>query len=75
MNIRQKQANAIVRVGARVRALHGENGPINWRDLQMCSEEALGGALDDPVEFTVSWLAGVVTFKSDRLSGILSQTD
>jgi len=34
-------------------ALHGANGPINWRDLQTSSEEALGGAPDDPVEFTV----------------------
>jgi len=34
-------------------ALHGANGPINWRDLQMSSEEVMGGGSDDPVEFTV----------------------
>jgi len=34
-------------------ALHGANGPISWRDLQVSSEEAVGEAPDDPVEFTV----------------------
>jgi uncharacterized membrane protein HdeD (DUF308 family) len=34
-------------------ALHGANGPISWRDLQVSSEEAVGEAPDDPVEFTI----------------------
>ena len=34
-------------------ALHGTNGPISWRDLQVSSEETIVGAPDDPVEFTV----------------------
>lgn len=34
-------------------ALHGANGPIRWRDLQMSSEEGVGGAPDAPVEFSV----------------------
>lgn len=34
-------------------ALHGANGPVSWRDLQMSSQEAIGRAPDDPVEFTV----------------------
>lgn len=34
-------------------ALHGTNGPISWRDLQVSSEETIVGAPDDAVEFTV----------------------
>jgi hypothetical protein len=34
-------------------ALPGANGPISWRDLQVSSEEAVGEAPADPVEFTV----------------------
>jgi len=34
-------------------ALHGTNGPIRWRELQVSSEETMVGAPDDFVEFTV----------------------
>jgi hypothetical protein len=34
-------------------ALHGTNGPVRWRDMEIGRAKASGGGPDDPVEFVV----------------------
>jgi len=48
-------------------ALHGADGPVRWRDMEIGRDEAPGGRADEAVEFVVEMNAA----KAGRAAGAI----